>query len=102
MFYWGDLKQSLVANLSISNDVIHVHVGLTVFLALLALLHRHHWGAWVAWISVLAIQLLNETLDFRDYVNWGVRINYAEMISDTANTMLWPTVFLVVWSRLRR
>ena len=89
---WYNMKSWVADSISLSHDVMHVHVGLLVFFALLWLFRRHQRRLTVAWTLTLAATLFNEALDGYDWIVWTGTINWMESLKDTLNTMFWPAI----------
>lgn len=98
---WVELKRSLFENGPFAGDVLHVHVGIGVFLALTHLLRRVKRGEIIALAGVLVLQILNETIDTINWIQASGQPNYSDTIVDSINTVLWPTV-ITIGSVLRR
>ena len=99
---WFESKASLKEALGISEDVLHVHVGLAVFLALALLLRRWRFGVLIAWVALIFLQVVNEALDARDWIMWTGDVNWAETAGDFGQTLFWPTVLLLLWAGISR
>lgn len=89
------LKTDLSELLGLSKDALHVHLGLVVMLAAMVVFRKSP-ASFVPWVAVLVIELLNEALDVfhwheghLDFSTWGG-------VKDVLNTMLWPTVILML------
>jgi hypothetical protein len=88
-------KTEMIDVTGLAKDALHIHIGLLVFI-LVRLVWRGRGGWIVAWLVALAFALGGEWLDIRaeeaasalqpDPAHWH----------DVWNTMLWPTIFLVV------
>lgn len=92
---WYDLKELIGAYTGLERDALHVHAAL--FLYLLAMgLFRQSRRSRIPWLTVLFAALANEAYD--------IHYNRAEdaewilqgALKDLWNTMLWPTVLLLV------
>jgi hypothetical protein len=92
---WFELKELVEAYTGLERDALHIHAAL--FLYLLAMgVFRQGRHSRIPWLVVLAIELANEAYDI--WHNWG--IDHALIFStaglDLWNTMLWPTVLLLI------
>lgn len=89
-------KMQIIADTGLAKDALHVHIGLAAFI-LVRLVWRGRWGWVIAWIVALAGTLAGEYLDMV-----GEQLRGSQPIPDNAhwhdiwNTMLWPTVLLLI------
>ena len=92
----NDLKTDLTGLIGLSRDALHVHLGLLVFLVAMLLLRRSP-GSIVPWACVLVLQLVNELLDALHLPDGRLEfIVEFGAIGDVVNTMLWPTIILLL------
>jgi hypothetical protein len=92
---WHDLKQWLELASGLDMDALHVHAGVLLQI-LAALLLRRPLSSPLPWLFVLAAILANEVYDYR-YEVWPQRSEQvAEAVRDVWNTMLVPTLILIV------
>lgn len=91
------LKEWIKHALGISDALIHVNVGLGLFLALTVLLRKRSGGVLVALAVVVVLQFLNEILDASIEIGRRDRINFGEAFRDTVATLFWPAVLMFVW-----
>ncbi|MEQ9637754.1 MAG: hypothetical protein RLW68_16935 [Devosia marina] len=90
------IKTELSELLFLSRDALHIHIGLGIYVAAM-LLFRRGPASIVPWLVVLVAQLANELLDA---IHHGVLdIDLTGALRDIGNTMLWPTVVLLVARR---
>lgn len=75
--------------LHMSKDALHIHVGIGLYVLFLVVLKKNPSSP-VPWLLVLAVELINETLDLAH------ERDFSGAIVDIVNTMLWPTIALVV------
>lgn len=98
------LKSEISDLLHLSRDALHVHLGLAVML-LAMILFRKSPASVVPWLCVLALELVNELLDVHWY-RGGLQFSPAGALKDIVNTMLWPTIILLLaryaWPLRRR
>lgn len=85
----NNLKIVLTDLLNLSRDALHIHVGLGIYFLALLLLRRGAASP-IPWVIVLAIELVNEVLDLNH------EVDLTGAIVDILNTMLWPTIALIV------
>lgn len=85
-------KRALGDALQVSDDLLHVHVGLAIFVVTALLLRRRISLAWpLAAVAVLAA--LNEAIDYFG----STPAPPLRVATDVLNTVLWPLVlFLLV------
>ncbi|MBE0577917.1 hypothetical protein [Devosia sp.] len=91
------IKTELSELLFLSRDALHIHIGLGIYVAAM-LAFRRGPASIVPWLVVLAAQLANELLDGIHHGTLDIDISGA--LRDIGNTMLWPTVVLLVARRL--
>ena len=93
---WGDLKFEFHRQTQISDDALHVHVGLLLLFVVALLLRRPPWSRWPV-LVVAAIEAANEVYDM---ASLGKRPNnesaLPDSLHDLALTMLWPVALLVL------
>lgn len=92
---WMGLK-GLAADLSVAKDALHVYGAFVVQIAAAALLRRP-LGSWIPWFVVLALELVNESLD----IFFGEETHIQQWQIDGArhdilNTMVMPTALLLL------
>ena len=76
-------------------DALHVHAGVLAQLGFALLLRRSVASAW-PWLLLLAVQVANEWWDLT-YEIWPTRDEqWAESIRDTWNTMLLPSILMLM------
>jgi hypothetical protein len=76
-------------------DSLHVHVGVLAQIAVALVLRRRLSSIW-PWLAVAAAVLANEAYDYR-YETWPTRSDQVrEGAKDLWNTMLLPTVLLLL------
>ncbi len=92
---YSDLKNRSAELTGMSEDLLHVHVGLALFVLGALLLKRRMRSPWPLAI-VYAFAVLNELIDLTAPV-----VSLSEPFLDIANTVFWPTVlFLIARRRL--
>lgn len=92
---WHQLKLWLETASGLNMDALHVHGGLILLLAAALVLRRPLRSPW-PWLALLAAELANEYYDYH-YEVWPTRdAQFAESVKDVWNTMLVPTLLLVV------
>ncbi len=92
---WYEMKHWLQHWSGLGLDALHVHAGVLGQLAAAAVLRRSVGSVW-PWLLVLAAAVANEWWDLT-YEIWPTRDEqWAESVRDTWNTMLLPTVLLIL------
>lgn len=89
------LKIWLHNETGLARDALHVHIGLAAFI-LVRLLWRGRGGWLAAWLVALAGTLLGEWLDLRSANLTAPLRPGADHWHDIWNTMLWPSLLLLV------
>ena len=92
---WEEFKD-FVTELTVAKDALHIYVAFAIQLVAAAAFRRP-LSSWVPWLCVLAAELLNEVLDIvlgsePQVQSWQV----FGAIHDIANTMLLPTLLLLL------
>lgn len=89
-------KRALGEQLGVSDDLLHLHVGLAIFVITALLLRRRMRSVWPL-AAVAAFTLVNEIVDYAVNDPWsGTR-----SVLDVANTMFWPAVLFLLARRGR-
>ncbi len=98
-----ETKLWLVQLLGMLKDVLHIYVGLIVFL-LSAALFRWPLGSWKPVSAVLLAALVGEAWDLIDTWRIGGNAIWARNWHDVWNTCLWPAVLFLLarYTRLLR
>ncbi|TFI59917.1 hypothetical protein E2493_01300 [Sphingomonas parva] len=92
---WHLTKEWLSATTHLDMDALHVHAGVLLQIAVALLLRKRLSSPW-PWLAVLAVTLANEIYDYR-YEVWPNRGDQrAESLRDLWNTLLLPSVILVI------
>jgi hypothetical protein len=79
----------------LSKDALHVYGGMALFLTV-RMLWRWRGGWVLAWLAVLALALSIEWLDMKAEQTDGSMVPDAAHWHDIWNTMVWPTVLLLI------
>lgn len=90
---WIGYKSRLVEYVGLTNDAMHVHGSILILFGSAMILRRRPDSIW-CWLIVLAAELFNEFADLK-----GLAPGEASMkasIHDLYNTMLWPTVIVIL------
>ena len=92
---WWLMKAWVEETTGLNMDALHVHAGILAQLFFALILRRSIGSVW-PWLLLLAAQIGNEWWDLT-YEIWPTRDKqWAESIRDTWNTMLLPTLLLVL------
>jgi hypothetical protein len=87
---WGWFKRELGEQLRISDDALHVHAGMAIWL-LAALLLRRPLSDWRPLAIVAAIEAINEIYDMRSLAGGpGREGSPFDSAHDFILTLLWP------------
>ncbi len=99
-----ELKLIVEQYTGLDRDALHIHIALLLYLAT-ALLFRQSRSSRLPWLVVFAFEIGNEAWDLLRNFN-EVRpvygpdafylLEWRESVKDLWNTMLWPTVLLLV------
>ncbi len=104
MTSWHQAKLFIEHSVTVSNDALHVLVGVLVWLAI-ALLLRRPISSWHVWLWLFALIAWNETVDLWIDKWPEPGMQYGEGAKDLVLTMLLPTVLMLaarVWPDLFR
>ena len=91
---YSNTKSALGTALGLSDDLLHVHVGLALFV-LTALLTRRRMRSWVPLGVVGVFAVGNEIIDFFGPDPWNDGLSAL----DLANTLVWPLVLFLLARR---
>jgi hypothetical protein len=94
---WYQLKESVEHFTRLDMDALHVHVGILAQIGVALLLRRTLASPW-PWLAVLAAAVANEWYDL-NYEIWPEaerERQYMESVRDIWNTMLIPTLLLLL------
>jgi hypothetical protein len=92
---WHNVKQWAETASGLDMDALHVHAGVALQILYALILRRPLSSPW-PWLAVAATETANEIYDYR-YEVWPDRsIQLAEGIRDGWNTMVIPTLLLLL------
>jgi hypothetical protein len=92
---WHQIKEWITAESGLDMDALHVHVGVLAQIAVAFVLRKRLSSPW-PWLAVAAAALLNEWYDL-SYDVWQTRGDQIlESVKDLWNTLLLPTVLLLL------
>ncbi|MCR5858285.1 hypothetical protein [Mesorhizobium sp. J428] len=91
---WLSIKHVIEIALPFSHDALHVHAGLLIFLTALVLIRQPR----IAWTLCLGLAAWNEVVDLMAPYNTFAPTDFwlREAGPDLFNTMIWPTIILVI------
>ena len=88
-------KMWLAETLHLGKDALHVYVALLVFFGACLLFRWKAWQ-WNPWLCVLGIALAGEVWDLGDSFVGGARLDFAASLKDLWNTLLVPTLLVLL------
>ena len=92
---YAALKEGMSAATGATEELLHVHFGLLIFVVVAVLFRRRMHSLWPVGM-VWAFALLNEAVDFFA-AQWVLDLSALDVL----NTVLWPTVLFLVARRRR-
>jgi hypothetical protein len=90
---WIGYKTRLIEYVGLTNDAMHVHGSILILFASAVVLRRRPDSIW-CWLIVFAAELFNEFADLKGLAPGEASIDAS--IHDLYNTMLWPTVIVIL------
>jgi hypothetical protein len=84
---YAELKQFLSDVTGASEDLLHVHFGLLIFVLFALLLRRRMRSPWPL-TAVFVFAVGNEVIDYFNHEDWALAPN----LMDILNTVFWPVV----------
>ena len=93
--HFADIKIFIEQYSGLERDALHIHFALLVYL-LAMFVFRQTRRSRFPWLVVLFFELLNELFDLKRSQMAGMPLPWEESVKDLWNTMLWPTVLLIV------
>lgn len=91
---YSSAKSALGEGLGLSDDLLHVHLGLAIFVAA-ALLTRRRMRSWVPLAVVTTLAVANEVIDYFGPNPWNDGLSAL----DLANTVVWPLALFLLACR---
>jgi hypothetical protein len=91
---YSKAKSSLGHALGLSDDLLHVHLGLAIFVVA-ALLTRRRMRSWIPLTIVAIFAVGNEVIDYFGPDPWNDGLSAL----DLANTLVWPLVLFLLARR---
>ena len=97
----SDFKDLLEAVLGVDRNVLHVHLGIALFLLFAwCLPDPHRYRKALAWVIVVA--LLNEFSDALMAYDVGRVPKWRDAVADIMNTVIWPAAWCLFGQRIVR
>lgn len=96
-----ELKEWLLGSMGLSNDAMHINVGLALYLGML-LVFRGRGGLWLPLLLLVAMSLVAEVFDVIFLLSVKSPVSLAESARDVGCTLAWPLVLWVVLAHWRR
>jgi hypothetical protein len=90
--FWLLKKDWIVQHIPLSDDALHVHGSLMIFMLSAIIIRKRPDNIW-SWLIILAFETFNEYADMRGQTPGEADI--AASLHDIYNTMFWPTVILL-------
>ena len=87
------VKFTIVEISHLSKDAIHIYLGLGVFVVGLP---KAIQSSLVPWLAVLLVASLGEIVDMHDDIKTLGYWRWAASLHDVLNTVVWPTVLLIL------
>ena len=92
---YGEIKQSMTEATGATEELLHLHFGLLIFVAVALVLRRRLHSNWPVGL-VWAFALGNEAVD-----SFATGYELWPSLLDIVNTVLWPTILHLVARRRR-
>lgn len=93
---YGEWKRWFEHSLGVSDDLLHVHLGLAVFVLSALLLRRRMRSIWPL-SAVVILAFLNEVIDCAIAENWSAELSALDLV----NSIFWPLVLFLLARRGR-
>ena len=96
-----ELKEWLLGSFGLSNDAMHINVGLVLYLGML-LVFRGRGGLWLPLLLLVVMSLVAEVFDVIFLLSVKSPVSYAESARDVGCTLAWPVMLwglLAYWRR---
>jgi len=92
---YQNLKLSFLEIVNLSKDAVHIHIGLVVFFLAVALWRRGRLDS-LSLIPVFLLAGVMEALDLRDDLASFGYMRWSASLHDLINTVVWPTLVVVL------
>lgn len=100
--HWTQAKSVISDAAGLGRDVLHVPIGVAIFILLLWVRRGRPGAASFALIGLGLAQLINEGLDAVQWWSWTGAIPWQEAAKDTAITMSLPVMLTILLTRQMR
>lgn len=100
IYYYSNLKDFIEAIIGLDRNVLHVHLGIALFI-FLSWLFPDPGRYRKAFFWLLFLELVNEFIDAMMALDRGRSPNWPDTMADIINTMIWPAVWCL-WRHHRR
>lgn len=94
---YSSIKRAMADGLGMSEALLHLHIGLAIFVIAALALRRRMRSPWPL-LAVALLALGNELVDRLSHDSWRI----ANSAADLLNTLLWPTVLFLLARRGKR
>ena len=84
-------KRALGESVGMGDDLLHVHIGLALFV-FTALMMRRRMRSWWPLGIVAAFAILNEAIDYFATEGWSAQLSALDVV----NTVVWPLVLFLL------
>ena len=92
---FGGFKLLVEAYTGLEKDALHIHAALLLYLVAICVL-RGSRKLLISWLLVLGVELANEAYDLWKQTTFSEPVRWGDGLRDLWNTMLWPTVLLLI------
>lgn len=93
--WYTEFKEAVVTYVGLERDALHVHGALLLYIVAMGVFRQSRRSR-LPWLVVFAVELVNEAIDLLAIAPYFNRLIAEATIKDIWNTMLWPTVLLLV------
>lgn len=95
MIDWLAFKTELVGVLGLERDALHIYASVAIQLSV-AVARKRGLADWMPWAAVLILAAANEILDLGVDLWPEAEMQAAMAVHDVVNSMILPTVLLIV------
>lgn len=98
---WNEAKAEVANGLGVAPDLLHVPVGVLIFLGAAILLRRRQNALAKGFGILVIVQLLNEVVDGIQWIFWTGTVHWDEALRDTGLTLALPLALIMSAASLR-